>query len=174
MLTKSIFTLLFLTISSAAFAAIPTNSPVKVASPVTAASPKVASTKLYGSNFCREYACDDTSPYKTAEGETLVQIRLAKDPLNLDLRGTLNGSVFKELTLRFSHDDGHVDRKVVRDLLTTLTGKAPADADLDKVIASATEKTRKDDFDVKEAVKVGSLSIRSGAVLKKPTIQILF
>jgi hypothetical protein len=122
------------------------------------------------SAFCKEYACDDTSPYKDKDGRFLMQLRLAKDPLNLDLLVMLNGSAIKKLTFKFTNDEGKVDRKALSSLLTFLLGHAPADKDLDKIIEKAAVKTKKDELANNEKLPVEDITVVAGKVLKKPTI----
>lgn len=124
------------------------------------------------SSFCKEYSCDDTSPYKNKEGEMAMQLRLAKDPLNLDLLIILDNSNLKRLTFKFTNDDSKVDRKALVSLLSFLLGRAPNEQIVDKIAANALVKTKKAQLLQNEKVALEHLSVVSGNVLKKPTVVI--
>lgn len=130
------------------------------------------SSDIMKSIFCKEYACDDTSPYKNKENQTVMQLRLAKDPLSLDLLIQLEGANIKRLTFKFINDDSKVDRTALVKLLTYLLGHAPNDQVVNKIIANAETKTKKDQLMDNEKVALESLSVLGGNVLKKPTVVI--
>ena len=130
----------------------------------------VTVTDFAKSGFCKEFLCGETSPYKSKDGEMAMQIRLAKDPLNYDLLAVLNGKELKRLTIRFTSDGERVDKKALISLLTSLIGHAPADGIVEKIMMSASLKTKKDDLLNNDKLSVDSLSVRAGDVLKKPTI----
>ena len=136
-----------------------------IAKPLTASD-------IMKSSFCKEYACDNTSAFKDKEGQISMQMRLAKDPLNLDLLIILDGQNLKSLTFRFQNDESKVDRKALVSLLTFLLGHTPNSQIVDKIVAEAVVKTKKEELLAKEAVPLEALFLRSGNVLKKPTILI--
>lgn len=138
---------------------------------VTLAKPFTAAD-LMKSSFCKEYACDDTSPYKNKEGQMAMQVRLAKDPLNLDLLVLLDNTNLQRLTFKFTNDDSKVDRKALTSLLTSLLGHSPNEQILDKIAANAVVKTKKAKLLENEKVALEKLSVVSGNVLKKPTVVI--
>jgi hypothetical protein len=129
-------------------------------------------TDIMKSDFCKEYLCDDTSHYKNKEGQMAMQLRLAKDPLNLDLLILLDNSNLKRLTFKFTNDDSKVDRKALVSLLSFLLGHAPNEQVVDKLVANALVKTKKDQLLQNEKVVLETLTIVSGNVLKKPTVVI--
>ncbi|MCC2678574.1 MAG: hypothetical protein K0R29_1150 [Pseudobdellovibrio sp.] len=130
----------------------------------------LTATDLLKSTFCKEYSCDDTSPYKNKEGQMAMQMRLAKDPLNLDLLVLLDGANLKTLTFKFTNDDSKVDRKALVSLLTFLLGRSPNEQIVDKIAANAVIKTKKDQLLQNEKVALENLNVISGNVLKKPTV----
>jgi hypothetical protein len=132
----------------------------------------LTSSDIMKSAFCKEYACDDTSPYKNKEGQMAMQLRLAKDPLNLDLLVLLAGNNLKQLTFKFTNDDSKVDRTALNALLRFLLGHDPDSKVVDKISANAVVKTKKDDLLKNEKVRLEDLTVTAGNVLKKPTIVI--
>ncbi len=139
---------------------------------LTANSKTLTPADIMKSPFCKEYACDDTSPYKNPEGQMAMQLRLAKDPLNLDLLILLEGPNLKRATFKFTNDESKVDRKALVSLLTFLLGHAPNDQIVDKIAANAAVKTKKVELMQNEKVVLENLSVISGNVLKKPTVVI--
>jgi len=131
----------------------------------------IKAADIMKSSFCKEYSCDDTSPFKE-DGQLVMQLRLAKDPLNLDLMAFLEGANIKRLVFKFSNDDSKVDRKALVSLLSFLLSHAPNDQIVDKIVANAVVKTKKDQLLQNEKVALENLSVVAGNVLKKPTVVI--
>lgn len=123
--------------------------------------------------FCKKLQCSASSPYKEKNGEMAILYRL-KDSLSFDLLSTVDDGKLKTLTFKFINEEGEVDKQLVALLLTSALGRSPSEAELEKVVAGAKTKTTRDQFASAEKVKFDRLSVVSGKVLKKPTIEIEF
>ena len=131
------------------------------------------SNDLAKTEFCKKLQCAASSPYKEKNGETAILYRL-KDSINFDLLSTVDDGKLKKVTFKFVNDEGAVDKQLVSLLLTSALGRPLTETELEKVVAGAKIKTTRDQFAATEKIKVDSLNVVSGKVLKKPTIEIEF
>lgn len=130
---------------------------------------------LTKTSFCAEYGCIPASPYVDKHGERLNFFKLSKDPLNLDLLAVLKtGDSFKRLTFKFVSGEPVVNKKALESLLKSLIGKDVSADIFEKINTAALVKTKKDALMENEAIKLESLTVRAGLILKKPTVQIDF
>ena len=131
----------------------------------------MTSADLIKSEFCKQFQCIPSAPYRDQNGDEAVLYRLNKDPLNLDLLSTLKNGSLNKLTFKFASEEV-LDKKIVTSLIASLIGKNTDSAEIEKLIAGAKIKTTRAQLASAEKLKVGELNISVGKVLKQPTFQI--
>lgn len=69
--------------------------------------------ELLKSEFCKEYACLQTSKFTNCEGEDMISFLVKKEAANLDLLATVKGGKIKNLTLKSGTLDTEVDKNIL-------------------------------------------------------------
>lgn len=130
--------------------------------------------ELLKTEFCREFKCVQTSAFVNEAGEQMITYLLKKENADVELLATVRGGNLQSLTLKSSSHNAEISPVLLTGYFTSLLGQKPDKAQVDKIIAAAQSKSRKDEFMKIEAIKLGPLSVRAASVLKYQTIQTVF
>lgn len=130
--------------------------------------------ELLKTEFCVEFKCVQTSAFVTDAGEQMITYLLKKENADVELLAAVKGGNLQNLTLKSASHHAEISPVILTGYFTSLLGQKPEKAQVDKIVAGALVKSRKDEFMKLDAIKLGTLEVRAANVLKYQTVQTVF